>query len=49
MNGDGYSDILVGVPGYSNGQSNEGRLFLSRLCKRYQSRCQYGAGKQLGR
>ncbi|MBL0055232.1 MAG: FG-GAP repeat protein [Chitinophagaceae bacterium] len=27
VNGDGYSDILVGVPGYSNGQSNEGAAF----------------------
>jgi hypothetical protein len=28
VNGDGYSDVLVGVPGYSNGQANEGRVML---------------------
>ena len=28
VNGDGYSDILVGAPGFSNGQSNEGAAFL---------------------
>ena len=28
MNGDGYSDILVGAPFYDNGQSNEGRAYL---------------------
>jgi hypothetical protein len=28
LNGDGYSDILVGAPGYSNGQSTEGAIFV---------------------
>lgn len=28
VNGDGYGDILVGVPGYSNGQFNEGACML---------------------
>lgn len=28
VNGDGYSDVLVGADTYSNGQSNEGRTFL---------------------
>lgn len=28
LNGDGYSDILVGAPGYSNGQSAEGAIFV---------------------
>jgi hypothetical protein len=27
VNGDGYSDVIVGAPGYDNGQSNEGRAF----------------------
>ncbi len=28
VNGDGYSDILVGAEGYDNGQADEGRVFL---------------------
>ncbi len=28
VNGDGYSDVIVGAPLYDNGQSNEGRAFL---------------------
>lgn len=28
VNGDGYSDILSAAPGYSNGQANEGRVYL---------------------
>ncbi len=28
VNGDGYSDLIVGVRGYSNGQSNEGAFFV---------------------
>jgi hypothetical protein len=28
VNGDGYSDVLVGAPFYTNGQTNEGRAFL---------------------
>jgi hypothetical protein len=28
VNGDGYSDVLVGAPGYDNGEANEGRTFL---------------------
>ncbi len=28
VNGDGYSDVVVGVPGWSNGQTGEGAAFL---------------------
>jgi hypothetical protein len=28
VNGDGYSDVLIGAYGYSNGQSQEGRVYL---------------------
>jgi len=28
VNGDGYSDVIVGAPAYSNGQSSEGRAYL---------------------
>lgn len=28
VNGDGYSDVVVGAPWYSNGESNEGRVYL---------------------
>ena len=28
VNGDGYSDVLVGTPGYEDGQSGEGAVFL---------------------
>lgn len=28
VNGDGYSDLIVGAPQYSNGQSNEGAIFI---------------------
>jgi len=28
VNADGYSDVVVGVPGYDNGQDNEGAAFL---------------------
>jgi hypothetical protein len=28
VNGDGYADVLVGAPGYANGQWQEGRAFL---------------------
>jgi hypothetical protein len=30
INGDAYDDIVVGAPGYTNGQSNEGAIFLFR-------------------
>ena len=28
VNGDGYGDVIVGAPFYSNGQTNEGRVFV---------------------
>ncbi len=28
VNGDGYADVIIGAPGYSNGQSSEGRVFV---------------------
>ncbi len=28
VNGDGYSDVIVGVPGYTNGQTREGRALV---------------------
>lgn len=28
VNGDGYSDVIVGAPGYSSGQNNEGRAYV---------------------
>ncbi|MDO9042258.1 MAG: integrin alpha, partial [Desulfocapsaceae bacterium] len=28
VNGDGYSDVIVGARGYSNGEANEGRAFV---------------------
>ena len=28
VNGDGFSDVIVGAPGYDNGQTNEGRAFV---------------------
>ncbi|MBN2483307.1 MAG: FG-GAP repeat protein [Candidatus Omnitrophica bacterium] len=28
VNGDGYSDVIVGVPFYDNGQNNEGRAYV---------------------
>ncbi|MEQ1893399.1 MAG: integrin alpha [Planctomycetota bacterium] len=28
VNGDGYSDVIIGAPNYDRGQSNEGRAFL---------------------
>ncbi|MBK7305565.1 MAG: FG-GAP repeat protein [Chitinophagaceae bacterium] len=28
VNGDGYSDVIVGAPGYSNGEVGEGAIFL---------------------
>ena len=28
VNGDGYSDVIVGAPNYDNGQSNEGVVFI---------------------
>lgn len=28
VNGDGYSDVIVGAPGYTNGQSGEGATFI---------------------
>ena len=28
VNGDGYADVIVGAPGYTNGSSGEGRAFL---------------------
>ena len=28
VNGDGFSDILIGAPGYSNGEPGEGRVFM---------------------
>ena len=28
VNGDGYADVLVGVPNYDNGQTDEGAAFI---------------------
>ena len=28
MNGDGYSDVIIGAPYYTNGETNEGRVYL---------------------
>jgi len=28
VNGDGYADVIVGAPGYDNGQNDEGQVFL---------------------
>jgi hypothetical protein len=28
VNGDGFSDVIVGAPGYDNGQTNEGKVFV---------------------
>ncbi len=28
VNGDGYGDVIVGAPGYDNGQTDEGRVYL---------------------
>src|SRR5262249_31525458 len=28
VNGDGYSDVIVGAPNYTNGQNGEGRAFV---------------------
>jgi len=28
VNGDGYADVLIGIPGYDNGQADEGAMFL---------------------
>ena len=28
VNGDGYADVIIGAPGYSNGQSEEGRAYV---------------------
>ena len=28
VNGDGYSDVIVGAPRYDNGQTDEGRAFV---------------------
>ena len=28
VNGDGYSDVIVGAPGYNNGQTDEGRAYV---------------------
>jgi hypothetical protein len=30
VNGDGFSDVAIGANGYTNGQTNEGRLYLFR-------------------
>ncbi|MBL0358637.1 MAG: FG-GAP repeat protein [Chitinophagaceae bacterium] len=35
VNGDGFSDVIVGANGYDNGQINEGAAFVSRCCKRH--------------
>lgn len=34
VNGDGYSDVIVGAPRYDNGETNEGSLCLLRVCNR---------------
>ena len=28
VNGDGYDDVIVGAPGFDNGQTNEGRVYI---------------------
>ena len=30
VNGDGFSDVIIGASGYANGQSNEGRIYVFR-------------------
>ena len=34
VNGDGYSDVIVGALAYDNGRSNEGRAFVYRARQR---------------
>ncbi|MBK9486166.1 MAG: FG-GAP repeat protein [Chitinophagaceae bacterium] len=34
VNGDGYSDVIIGAAGYDDGaNTNEGRAFILWLCK----------------
>ena len=28
VDGNGYSDVIIGAPGFDNGQTNEGRAFV---------------------
>jgi hypothetical protein len=54
VNGDGYSDVIIGAPYFDNGQTNEGKVFVyqgssaglratpSWTAEGYQAECQFG-------
>ncbi len=46
MNGDGYDDVIAGAPYYDNGQTNEGRAYLFRICRRPVVHGRLDCGKQ---